>query len=130
MPDEQGRLHNLLGAPRWMDTVSIPRGGRVVFRSRFADYTGKWVNHCHILMHEDHGMMQAVECVRARRGRELQRRGHASPSHAMTGDEVNAIYPPPSSGADVPAEPVVRGPEPGTGQVFPGFPLEVPAIEA
>ena len=46
-----------------MDTVSIPRGGRVVFRSRFADYIGMWVNHCHILMHEDHGMMQAVESV-------------------------------------------------------------------
>ena len=46
-----------------MDTVSIPRGGRVVFRSRFADYTGMWVNHCHILMHEDHGMMQAVAVV-------------------------------------------------------------------
>ena len=40
VPDEQGRLHNMLSAPEWMDTVSIPRGGRVVFRSRFADYVG------------------------------------------------------------------------------------------
>ena len=40
VPDEQGRLHNMLDAPRWMDTVAIPRGGRVVFRSRFADYVG------------------------------------------------------------------------------------------
>ena len=31
VPDEQGRLHNLLEEPQWMDTVSIPRnGGRVV----------------------------------------------------------------------------------------------------
>ena len=64
VPDEQGRLHNLLDEPRWMDTVSIPRnGGRVVFRTRFADYTGRWIHHCHILMHEDMGMMQEVECV-------------------------------------------------------------------
>ena len=64
VPDEEGKLHNLLDEPRWMDTVSIPRnGGRVVFRSRFADYTGQWIHHCHILMHEDMGMMQEVECV-------------------------------------------------------------------
>jgi hypothetical protein len=63
VPDEHGRLHNVLPSPQWMDTVAIPRGGRVVFRSRFADYAGMWVNHCHILMHEDHGMMQAVEAV-------------------------------------------------------------------
>ncbi len=46
-------------------------GGRVVFRSRFADYIGTWVNHCHILMHEDHGMMQAVEIGAARGRRQL-----------------------------------------------------------
>ena len=62
VPDEHGRSHDILIAPRWMDTVSISRG-RVVFCSRFADYVGMWVNHCHILMHEDHGMMQAVETV-------------------------------------------------------------------
>ncbi len=63
VPDEQGNLHNVLDEPRWMDTVAIPRGGRVVFRSRFADYVGQWVNHCHILQHEDYGMMQAVAAV-------------------------------------------------------------------
>ena len=26
VPDEQGRLHNVLPAPRWMDTMAIPRG--------------------------------------------------------------------------------------------------------
>ena len=75
VPDDQGRLHNVLDAPLWMDTVSIPRGGRVVFRSRFADYTGMWVNHCHILMHEDHGMMQAV------RGPGAGRRGELPAAH-------------------------------------------------
>ena len=107
VPDEHGRLHNILDAPQWMDTVSIPRGGRVVFRSRFADYVGKWVNHCHILMHEDHGMMQAVESVPRAKGANYNPRARVA-SHAMPADEVNAIYPPPSHGADVPAEPVVR----------------------
>jgi FtsP/CotA-like multicopper oxidase with cupredoxin domain len=50
--------------PRWQDTVWIPRnGGRVIMRSRFWDYTGEYVNHCHLLQHEDWGMMQAVEVV-------------------------------------------------------------------
>lgn len=50
--------------PRWQDTVYVPHnGGRVIFRSRFWDYTGKYVNHCHLLQHEDWGMMQAVEVV-------------------------------------------------------------------
>jgi L-ascorbate oxidase len=31
--------------------------------TRFADFTGKFVNHCHILGHEDRGMMQLVEVV-------------------------------------------------------------------
>ncbi|MDQ3418182.1 MAG: multicopper oxidase domain-containing protein, partial [Acidobacteriota bacterium] len=47
IPDEQGRPHNILDEPKWMDTVWMPRnGGRVVFRTRFADYTGRWVHHC------------------------------------------------------------------------------------
>ncbi|MCP3915472.1 MAG: multicopper oxidase domain-containing protein [bacterium] len=53
----------LLDAPRWQDVVRLPRGGRVVFRSRFVDYVGEYVDHCHILSHEDNGMMQAVAIV-------------------------------------------------------------------
>ena len=30
-------------------------------RSRFADYPGFFVIHCHILAHEDRGMMTIVE---------------------------------------------------------------------
>lgn len=52
------------GQPRWQDVVRIPRnGGRVVFRSRFWDYPGEFVNHCHLLQHEDWGMMQTVAVV-------------------------------------------------------------------
>lgn len=42
--------------------VTIP--GYFKMRSRFVDYTGQFVLHCHILGHEDRGMMQLVEVVR------------------------------------------------------------------
>lgn len=64
VPDENGNLVNILQEPRWSDVVWLPRnGGRVVFRARFPDYLGVYVDHCHILLHEDNGMMQAVETV-------------------------------------------------------------------
>ncbi|MGK7896956.1 MAG: multicopper oxidase family protein [Xenococcus sp. (in: cyanobacteria)] len=43
--------------PAWRDTVLIPRGETVRIRIRFSDFTGKTVYHCHILDHEDLGMM-------------------------------------------------------------------------
>jgi suppressor of ftsI len=46
------------------DVVNIPAGGRVVIRNSFEDYTGHFVFHCHILGHEDAGMMKTVEVVR------------------------------------------------------------------
>jgi bilirubin oxidase len=42
---------------RWKDTVNLPRHSTVRFIVRFDDYPGKWMYHCHILDHEDHGMM-------------------------------------------------------------------------
>ncbi len=43
------------------DTFIIPRGGEITIRQRYTDFTGKWVYHCHILLHEDHGMMGTIE---------------------------------------------------------------------
>ena len=42
------------------DTVNIPAGGNVVIRFRVTPIPGKYVFHCHILMHEDGGMMMSV----------------------------------------------------------------------
>jgi Multicopper oxidase/FG-GAP-like repeat len=42
------------------DTVNIPAGGNVVIRFRVSPELGKFVFHCHILAHEDAGMMTAV----------------------------------------------------------------------
>ncbi len=52
------------GAPRdpgWRDTVNVPAGRSVKVRVRFTDYAGKAVYHCHILDHEDLGMMGIID---------------------------------------------------------------------
>ena len=47
----------------WWDNFALPPGGYVKILSKFADFAGKFVLHCHILDHEDRGMMQLVEVV-------------------------------------------------------------------
>jgi FtsP/CotA-like multicopper oxidase with cupredoxin domain len=60
----------------WQDVIAIPAGkispdgtkitpGRVVIRQTYLDFTGTYVLHCHILAHEDRGMMQLVRVVPA-----------------------------------------------------------------
>ncbi|MEU0569466.1 multicopper oxidase family protein [Nonomuraea sp. NPDC005983] len=56
-----GRRHQGHG---WQDTASVLPKGQIVVRIRFADYTGKTVLHCHILNHEDAGMMAVLEIVK------------------------------------------------------------------
>ncbi len=45
------------------DTSRIPPNGELVIRTRFTDFAGRFVYHCHILGHEDAGMMGVVEVV-------------------------------------------------------------------
>ncbi|MBA3388678.1 MAG: multicopper oxidase family protein [Rubrobacter sp.] len=45
------------------DNVSIAPNSSVKMRTRFTDFTGKFVFHCHVLFHEDHGMMSVIEVV-------------------------------------------------------------------
>jgi FtsP/CotA-like multicopper oxidase with cupredoxin domain len=45
------------------NTQSVTVPGYFKMRSRFVDYTGQYVLHCHILAHEDRGMMTVVEVV-------------------------------------------------------------------
>jgi FtsP/CotA-like multicopper oxidase with cupredoxin domain len=129
VPDETGELHNVLPEPIWMDTVAIPRqGGRVVFRTRFDDFVGKWVNHCHVLLHEDNGMMQEVECTDdPTRANYHVRKKVASPS--MSGNEVDAIYPKPSLETMYLQNMSFVDPTEMGYQEFPGFELEIPRLE-
>jgi FtsP/CotA-like multicopper oxidase with cupredoxin domain len=75
--DPPGTGKNLI----WWDTFGIPPGiadpndpetdplkkkiipGYFKMRTRFVDFTGQYVQHCHILAHEDRGMMQLLEVV-------------------------------------------------------------------
>jgi FtsP/CotA-like multicopper oxidase with cupredoxin domain/peroxiredoxin len=44
----------------WRDTLLVPAGGAEVVRMRFRDFTGETVLHCHIVDHEDQGMMKNI----------------------------------------------------------------------
>jgi FtsP/CotA-like multicopper oxidase with cupredoxin domain len=48
----------------WKDTQIIPADTTVTVYTQYKDFTGTFVIHCHILDHEDLGMMEAVEVVR------------------------------------------------------------------
>lgn len=52
--DAQGR------PGEWRDTIIVPYNRRIRVRSRYERFTGTFVLHCHILTHEDLGMMQSV----------------------------------------------------------------------
>ena len=49
------------GSPEWRDVVNIPANGQVKVRVAFADFRGRSAYHCHILDHEDLGMMGVIE---------------------------------------------------------------------
>lgn len=48
------------GWPGWKDTVNVPGGGEVMIRIPFVGHSGRSVYHCHILDHEDIGMMGVI----------------------------------------------------------------------
>ena len=51
--------------PTGANTVVVLRDGSVTLRSRFLDFTGRFVFHCHTMNHEELGMMQVVEVYKA-----------------------------------------------------------------
>jgi len=48
----------------WKDAVNVRRQETVRLVVRFDDFPGKWMFHCHILNHEDQGMMGILEVKR------------------------------------------------------------------
>ncbi|MDB5391004.1 MAG: hypothetical protein JWM11_6650 [Planctomycetaceae bacterium] len=47
----------------WRDTLYIQKDETYLVRSRFKDFLGKTVIHCHFLDHEDQGMMLPIEFI-------------------------------------------------------------------
>ncbi len=45
----------------WKDTVNVRAGEAVRIAVRLRDFAGKTVFHCHIIEHEDRGMMGVLE---------------------------------------------------------------------
>ena len=50
-----------LATPRFQDVVLVKARSSVTIKQRFADFTGRFVFHCHVLYHQDRGMMALVE---------------------------------------------------------------------
>jgi FtsP/CotA-like multicopper oxidase with cupredoxin domain len=48
----------------WRDTIMVYQGVTTYVFTRYTDYTGAYVYHCHILDHEDQGMMEIVEVMK------------------------------------------------------------------
>jgi suppressor of ftsI len=57
--------YEAVDAPGKVDTVNVKPGEYAVVRVRFEDFTGLTVYHCHILEHEDKGMMGMINMNRA-----------------------------------------------------------------
>ena len=50
-----------LDPPTWQDVVNVPARSEVTVRVAFDTFTGRTVYHCHILDHEDNGMMGVID---------------------------------------------------------------------
>lgn len=54
-----------LATPVWRDTVNVPLAGTVTVKIPFEDHPGQTLMHCHLLEHEDTGMMSLIEMLPA-----------------------------------------------------------------
>jgi FtsP/CotA-like multicopper oxidase with cupredoxin domain len=50
-----------VAVPTHEDTTPLPPHGSITIRTRSRDFTGSFPYHCHILGHDDAGMMALVE---------------------------------------------------------------------
>ena len=54
-----------LDKPKWRDTYVLTGldGDSIRIQTNLDDFTGKFVEHCHVLSHEDLGMMESLEVI-------------------------------------------------------------------
>jgi FtsP/CotA-like multicopper oxidase with cupredoxin domain len=63
-PDSLGLQNQYCGMwHQYKDTVFVQNGYKVLVRTRYDRYIGEYVIHCHILDHEDGGMMTNIQIV-------------------------------------------------------------------
>jgi len=63
-PDSLGLQNQYCGMwHTFKDTVFVQNGYRVMIRTKYDRYIGEFVIHCHILDHEDSGMMTNIQIV-------------------------------------------------------------------
>ena len=118
IPDAHGDLVNVLDEPRWMDSTWIPRGrGRVVLRRRFPDFVGAYVHHCHILLHEDNGMMHVIEAT------PFADQSNYEPSRVL---DVDQHVPRPTPEESFTVSYQFYDPDERNGQLYPGFAVTPP----
>ena len=76
------------------DNIALPPESKTVILMQPIDFTGKFVFHCHITFHEDHGMMATVQVVReptaAQARRAVVRDGGLAISSAAYGSSARA----------------------------------------
>ena len=60
------------------ETFRVDPGEVVLVGSRFTDHTGPFMMHCHMLEHEDHGMMTTFEVAPEGQGDAVQHRSRAA----------------------------------------------------
>lgn len=66
----------------YRDTALVPPYGSLTIRHRFLDFTGLTVMHCHILFHEDEGMMQLIEIYDPKKGPGPKQLPHSAMDHS------------------------------------------------
>ncbi len=96
MIDDQGVER--LREPIWRDTIILHEKWKVKMRTHYTDFPGAFVQHCHILDHEDEGMMQIVEIYDPAKpaAAPLRLTGHGSPEEAALPERLASPLPAPA----------------------------------
>ena len=101
-PDKKFPNANAANYVSPLDVIMVPAFGSVTIRFRALDFPGKYVFHCHILEHEDEGMMSPVFQFGNTEGLRLAL-GTTSPSTVVVNGKGNTV-------GEIKAFPNYRGP--------------------
>jgi suppressor of ftsI len=78
------------------DNVALPPHSHTVILMQPTDFTGKFVFHCHVTLHEDHGMMATVQVVREPTAAQARRAVVRDGGLAIGSSAYGSSAPPPS----------------------------------